>query len=243
MLALDAADGELIWSFLPPDLKFVNVDDSVNSQVDVNQKWVTEPSLDAYWQCPGITGGTGGSIALAYGRIYYISTNYCDYMIPESSPENDLDSFGAKDMTKLPYKIQVRRNQSGIIPDWRMDRTAELPINSTVYAIDASNGSVDWKYDLEGPHRGGLMATGNMIIFGSNDGRFYSLHSETGEFIYSKYVGASLGTTPTIGAAASGEQYIFQPVGGLDDRYGQPVSGVFISLKTVSYTHLRAHET
>ena len=35
----------------------------------------------------------------------------------------------------------------------------------------------------------------------------------------------------TIGAAASGEQYIFQPVGGLDDRYGQPVSGVFISLK------------
>ena len=152
-------------------------------------------------------------------------------MIPESSPENDLDSFGAKDMTKLPYKIQVRRNQSGIIPDWRMDRTAELPINSTVYAIDASNGSVDWKYDLEGPHRGGLMATGNMIIFGSNDGRFYSLHSETGEFIYSKYVGASLGTTPTIGAAASGEQYVFQPVGGLDDRYGQPVSGVFISLK------------
>ena len=231
LLALDAADGELIWSFLPPDLKFVNVDDSVNSQVDVNQKWVTEPSLDSYWQCPGITGGTGGAIAFAYGRIYYISTNYCDYMVPEESPENDLDSFGAQDMTKLPYKVQVRRNQSGIIPDWRMDRTAELPINSTVYAIDASNGSVDWKYDLDGPHRGGLIATGDMILFGSNDGRFYSLSAETGEFIYSKYVGASLGTTPTIGAAASGEQYVFQPVGGLDDRYGQPVSGVFISLK------------
>ena len=44
-------------------------------------------------------------------------------------------------------------------------------------------------------------------------------------------MGAALGTTPTIGAAASGEQYIFQPVGGLDHRYGQPVSGVFVSLK------------
>ncbi|MBH59298.1 MAG: hypothetical protein CMO19_02630 [Thaumarchaeota archaeon] len=228
LLALDAADGEIIWSFLPPDLKFLNVDDSINPQVDFDQKFVSE---DPYWQCPGITGGTGGAIAFAYDRIYYISTNYCDYMIPDLDSENDFDSFGAKDMTKLPYKLQVRRNASGIIPNPLMDRVAEMPINSTVYAIDASDGSIDWKYDLEGPHRGGLIATGNMIIFGSNDGRFYSLNAETGEFIYSKYVGASLGTTPTIGAAASGEQYVFQPVGGLDDRYGMPVSGVFISLK------------
>ena len=232
LLALDAADGELIWSFLPPDLKFVNVDDSIDPQVDLNKKWVSEPSFDGYWQCPGITGGTAGAIAFAYGRIYYISTNYCDYMIPEPNSENDLDSFGANDLTKYPYKIQVRRNASGIIPDPRLtERIFEMPINSTVYAIDASNGSVDWKYELDGPHRGGLMATGNMVIFGSNDGRFYSINAETGEFIYSKYVGASLGTTPTIGAAASGEQYVFQPVGGLDERYGQPVSGVFISLK------------
>ena len=122
---------------------------------------------------------------------------YTSETVSEANPENDLDSFGAQDMTKLPYKVQVRRNQSGIIPDWRMERTAELPINSTVYAIDASNGSVDWKYDLDGPHRGGLIATGDMILFGSNDGRFYSLSAETGEFIYSKYVGASLAVSYT----------------------------------------------
>ncbi len=231
LLALDAANGELIWSFLPPNLKYLNVDSSLNADVDLNQKWVTEPSLDAYWQCPGITGGTGGSIAFAHDKVYYITTNYCDYMIPEADAENNPDSLGAKDMTKLPWKIHPRRNASGIIPDARLDRTAYMPLNSTVYALDASNGSIDWEFNMNRTHRGGLIATGNMIIFGALDGRFYTLDAETGEFIYSKYVGASLGTTPTIGAAASGEQYIFQPVGGLDERYGQPVSGVFIALK------------
>ena len=229
LLALDAANGELIWSFLPPTLKYLNVDSSLNPEVDLNQKWVNEPSLDPYWQCPGITGATGGSIAFAYDKVFYVTTNYCDYMIPES--ENDLSSFGAKDMTKLPWKIQVRRNQSGIIPDARLDRTAEMPINSTVYAIDVNTGSVDWEYSMDRAHRGGLITTGGMVILGGMDGRFYSLDVNTGEEVFSKYVGASLGTTPTIGAAASGEQYIFQTVGGLDERYGQPVSGVFIALK------------
>ena len=229
LLALDAANGELIWSFLPPTLKYLNVDSSLNPKVDLNKKWVNEPSLDPYWQCPGITGATGGSIAFAYDKVFYVTTNYCDYMIPES--ENDLSSFGAKDMTKLPWKIQVRRNQSGIIPDARLDRTAEMPINSTVYAIDVNTGLADWEFSMDRAHRGGLIATGGMVIFGALDGRFYSLDANSGENIYSKYVGASLGTTPTIGAAASGEQYIFQPVGGLDERYGQPVSGVFIALK------------
>ena len=229
LLALDAANGELIWSFLPPNLKYLNVDNSLNPEVDLNKKWVNEPSLDPYWQCPGITGATGGAIAFAYDKVFYMTTNYCDYMIPES--ENDLSSFGAKDMTKLPWKIQVRRNQSGIIPDARLDRTAEMPINSTVYAIDVNTGLADWEFSMDRAHRGGLIATGGMVIFGALDGRFYSLDANSGENIYSKYVGASLGTTPTIGAAASGEQYIFQPVGGLDERYGQPVSGVFIALK------------
>ena len=229
LLALDAANGELIWSFLPPNLKYLNVDNSLNPEVDLNKKWVNEPSLDPYWQCPGITGATGGSIAFAYGKVFYMTTNYCDYMIHES--KDDLSSFGAKDMTKLPWKIQVRRNASGIIPDARLDRTAEMPINSTVYAIDVNTGLPDWEFSMDRAHRGGLIATGNMIIFGALDGRFYVLDESSGENIYSKYVGASLGTTPTIGAAASGEQYIFQPVGGLDERYGQPVSGVFIALK------------
>ena len=63
-------------------------------------------------------------------------------------------------MTKLPWKIQVRRNQSGIIPDARLDRTAEMPINSTVYAIDVNTGSVDWEYSMDRAHRGGLLASG-----------------------------------------------------------------------------------
>ena len=74
LIALDAADGELIWSFSPPDVKFTV------AQNNLNKNWQNEPSTDGFWQCPGITGASAGDIAFAYGKIFYITTNYCDFL-------------------------------------------------------------------------------------------------------------------------------------------------------------------
>ena len=232
LLALDASNGELIWSFLPPNLKYVNVDSSVDPDVDLDKKWIQDPSLDGYWQCPGITGASGGSIAIAYGQVYYMTTNYCDYLLLEPDSENNLDSFGAEIDTKLPWKVPPYRNESGVFEDPNLLKKY-MPINATLFAVNIEDGSSNWEFNMPEnlTHTGGLIATGDMIIFGSLDGSIYAIDQETGEQVFRKTIGASLGTTPTIAAAASGEQHLFLPVGGLDTRYGQPVSGVFVTSK------------
>ena len=170
LLALDASDGELIWSFLPPNIKYVGgVDNSLNPVSDFNKKWPNEPSINAYWQCPGITGATGGNIALAYGKIFYMTTNYCDYVVPEIDSENDLQSFGAYTRTELPKSVQAyQRVQDDIPEELRKDHV--MPKNSTLYAVNIVDGSVEWTFDVDDTHRGGLIASGDMVIFSSLDG-------------------------------------------------------------------------
>jgi len=206
--ALDAATGDLIWTMMPPTLKRVNVDDPFVDEPDLGREVV---SATPYWQCPGITGGTGGDLAFAYGRIYYATTNYCDYLSPTSANPSELMSWGA-DFPEAPY---------------------EMPRNTTIYALDASTGNIDWTFDISPAvsHRGGLIASGNLVFVSSLNGRIYPLDASTGDEIYVKPLGAALGIPPTIAAAANGEQFLYQTIGGLPARYTTPVSGLIVALK------------
>ena len=206
--AIDAASGQLLWSFTPPAVKYVNVPpSSVNAN---DKKWAVEPSKDAYWQCPGISGAMEGDIAVAYDKVFFVTYNFCDYLKPSSVQPSDLDSFGAK----------------------VVEATSEMVKNSTVYAIDASTGKMQWTFDIpEVPHRGGLIASGDMVFLGSLDGNIYALKSSTGEIAYKKFFGTPLGLPPTIAADAKGRISLFQIVGGLQERWDTPVSGIVVILK------------
>ena len=220
LIALDAADGELIWSFSPPDVKFTV------AQNNLNKNWQNEPSTDGFWQCPGITGASAGDIAFAYGKIFYITTNYCDFLkfVPDS--EDDLNSFGAELLTALPEGVRRYRK-----PDPNVTLHI-MPQNSTVYAVNTLDGSIEWSRQIpDTSHLGGLIVSGGMVLYSGLDGQIHVLDELSGEEIFTRFIGAALGTSPIIGAAASGEQFIFQSVGGLPERFGQPVSGVFVAQK------------
>ena len=107
-----------------------------------------------------------------------------------------------------------------------------MPQNSTVYAINTLDGNMEWSHQIpDMPHVGGLIVTGGMVMYSGLDGQIHGLDELSGEDVFQKFIGAALGTSPIIGAAASGEQFLFQSVGGLPERFGQPVSGVFVAQK------------
>ncbi len=207
--ALDAATGKLIWSFLPPSVKYLNVEDNFAKQADYN-KATAIPSNQPHWQCPGITGATGGEVAVAYGKVFYVTTNFCDYMQFTAVGPSMLNSTGATSP----------------------DKPFEMPRNTTVYALDGSTGTPTWSYTIPNvSHRGGLVVTGEMVMVASLDGNIYGLDVNDGTVTFEKYFASPLGTSPIISASALGEQLVFLNVGGVPTRFAESVSGLVFAYK------------
>ncbi|MCS4538965.1 MAG: PQQ-binding-like beta-propeller repeat protein [Thaumarchaeota archaeon] len=207
--ALDAATGKLIWSFLPPSVKYLNAEDNFGKQPDYN-KATAIPSNQPHWRCPGITGASGGDIAVAYGKVFYVTTNFCDYMRYTAVEPSMLNSTGAT----FP------------------DKPFDMAKNTTIYALDASTGTAAWSYSIpDVSHRGGLIATGEMVMAASLDGNLYGLDVNDGTVVFEKYFASPLGTSPIISASALSEQFIFVNVGGVPTRFAETVSGLVFAYK------------
>jgi glucose dehydrogenase len=194
---------------MPPSVKYLNAEDNFGKQPD-NNKATAIASNQPHWQCPGITGATGGDIAVGYGKVFYAATNFCDYIQYTAVEAKMLNSTGAT----LPEK------------------TSDMPKNTTVYAIDASSGKSVWSHTIPNvSHRGGLIATGDMVMAASLDGNLYGLDVNDGAVIFEKYLASPLGTSPIIAASALGEQFIFVNVGGVPNRFAEGVSGLVFAYK------------
>jgi alcohol dehydrogenase (cytochrome c) len=61
--------------------------------------------------------------------------------------------------------------------------------NCTLYAIDASTGSVEWSMNLPGLG-GGVSSTNNLVFTSDANGVFYALDAQTGKVLWSYYTGA-----------------------------------------------------
>ncbi len=214
--ALDAANGEEVWVFTPPSVLYHNVE----YQEPADDYFNTSPDTSSHWQCPGITGASGGDLAFAYGKIYYVATNYCDYIEYTPVGLNDLESDGAI----LPDSYYAQEGNTH-------DYVETMPKNSTVYGINIEDGTADWQFEIpKVAHVGGLIATGDLVILGSLDGHVYALDAENGNIVFDKSYGTPISTTPIIGASAGGQQHLFLVMGGTPDRFGQELTGLLLAL-------------
>jgi len=205
LYALNALTGKLLWYFDPPSVAR-NLTGNANYVATGNYSgtlpWINYPSTQQFKQCPGENGAVESDIAFAYSKVYVATYNFCTF--------GQVAPVG----TKGAHVWGV----TGLQPDWQH-------ANTTIYAVDASNGTVAWSYFIPTiPYRGWLTASGGLIFAGSLDGSIHILDAATGKQVHSLYVGPPLYESPTLGQAADGQVYLYQLIGG--PAYGAFSGGV-----------------
>jgi hypothetical protein len=85
--------------------------------------------------------------------------------------------------------------------------------NSTVFAVNASSGAVEWHYFVaDQGYRGGVSTTGNMVLLALSSGNLLMLNALNGDLVKNYYVGGPLNVLPTIGATTNGTEEVIVPV-------------------------------
>lgn len=92
-----------------------------------------------------------------------------------------------------------------------------LKNNSTykgsVTAWDPVNQRLRWKHDVGRPYNGGILSTaGNLVFQGTTDGEFVAYRADTGEKVWSMFVGSAIFAAPST-VNVDGEQLIIVPAG------------------------------
>ncbi len=197
LYALDAESGDLIWYFNPPDIKRLNSENAdfvKTNTYDPNKPWINYPSTAPVVQCPGVFGAVSFNIALGYNTIYMSTFNRCSEL--SVAAINNIGDTGVTDIDILYEPVG--------------------PMNSTLYAIDASNGQIKWKrFFDETANMGGITVSGGLVYFPTPTGDLYAFDSEIGSEVWKTNFG-SLGVffPPIIGTTANGTWNLIQLVAG-----------------------------
>ena len=98
--------------------------------------------------------------------------------------------------------------------------------NSSLYAIDASNGRIKWVYEMENRNQYGAVTTSGGVVFVPDRmGIIHAVDEETGELIKMFTTGGLGGTGVSIGSNAKGEATLFIVSGGAGE-FGQRTTGL-----------------
>jgi len=197
LYALDAKTGDIVWYFDPPNVKRLNSENAnfvKTNTYDPNKHWINYPSTDTIVQCPGVFGAVSFNIALGYDTIYMSTFNRCSEL--NVAPVEKIGDTGVVDINQL-YE------NAG-------------PMNSTLYAIDASTGDVKWSQFFDGIDlKGGITVSGGLIYQPAPDGYLHIFNAETGSPVLTKNFGTlGLFYSPIIGADSFGNWTLVQVVAG-----------------------------
>ena len=211
MNALDADNGEVLWSFTPETIKICEIChllDPMNPE-SLRKPWVNFPQKDPFFRNPTGRGGLVSDVALAYGKVFYGTYNFWDYVKVTAVTKHRPGSEGAISVPAQEFRES----------------------NTTIYALDASSGEVIWSYLLHNTgYRTGLVATGGLILFTSVDGNIRALDVESGDEIWKKQFGVGLLMPPSIGADTNGDMMVVQVYGGQTTPELRTISSAVVAL-------------
>ena len=189
LYALDAATGEPVWVFQPPDLWIPEGSKGLDPKLksDMTKEW------------PGEEGSTE-----------FLGINYAGALEADLAYDGEKVFLATMNMPVIITRPELMEFGNPLIM-----RPSGNPINSTIYALDAKTGEIVWDFFLDGVgYRGGLTVSGGVLYIPSGDGFLYMVNSDNGELIGTKAFGTGLWTQITIGADASDNMKVFIQTGG-----------------------------
>ncbi len=197
LYSLDAKTGDLLWYFDPPAVKRINSENAdfvKTGTYDSEKLWINYPATEPVIQCPGIFGAAPFNIALGYSTIYMATFNSCSRL--QVAPVKNVGDTGVQNITKLYEPVG--------------------PVNSTIYAVDASTGDEKWSQFFDGGAiKGGVTVSGHAVFLPMPNGNLYALDADTGSLLWERYFGAlGLAIPPVIGTTARGNWTLIQVVAG-----------------------------
>ena len=204
---LDATTGKPIYESIrvgPPAVNTVNADMGNDANMELSQG-----DLVGQQVCPGFQGGIDAAPAFAHNTIYVVTQTFCTSFIEESgAPFKDGE---ANIFHHVAGPIYFDSFHVG---------------NSSLYAIDASNGRVKWVYEMENRNQYGAVTTSGGIVFVPDRmGIIHAVDEETGELLRKFTTGGLGGAGVSIGSNARGQATLFLTSGGAGE-FGQRTTGV-----------------
>jgi|GEM_PF-871239 len=204
---LDAATGKPIYESIrvgPPAINTQQADMGNNADMELSQADLVRQQV-----CPGFQGGIDAAPAFAHNTIYVVTQTFCTSYIEEEG---------------APYKDGVADIFHHVAGPIYFDSFHVG--NSSLYAIDASNGRVKWVYEMENRNQYGAVTTSGGIVFVPDRmGMIHAVDEETGELLRIFTTGGLGGAGVSIGFNAYGQATLFITSGGAGE-FGQRTTGI-----------------
>lgn len=197
LFALDAVNGSMIWYLKPASIVWdsISILDPTNKTVMTQFNWAGFPSTSPIVLNPPDTGSLESDIA------YDPALNLI-FLAPYNQPkEFQIEDVGPGVSSVYNWEF-----------DWGTDFTSLATVgtaNTTIYAVDANNGTVRWSYFIQNePYRGGLTVSGGVVYVSTLDGYMTMLDAQTGKLLSEKDIGGELLIQPSIAEDANGEMEV-----------------------------------
>jgi len=190
---LDTTTGNLVYNPIEVGAKPINnINDGETSNANLT---VSQAAFGNNHEiCPGPDGGIEMGPAVANNTLFVVSQNACGLMY--SGP--------------YPYKGQTI---SGFI--YGDDPAASQ--NSTIYAINLSNGQQIWHDNMPNRYQGAsAVVSGGVVYAIDRGGILYEYNQQTGALINSFSLGGLGAAGVSIGLSLSGQMEVFAGAGGGD---------------------------
>ena len=190
LYVLDAANGEPVYDPLKLGQPSFNVpNDNAGNNADLT---ISQRTLVGKIFCPGGNGGMEHPPAFADNTIYVATQRVCWTLV--EGPVN----YKGKDIDGFIYGASTGERQ-----------------NSTLYAIDVSDGSIKWTFEMPNRYQSaGITVSGGVVYAVDRASVWYALDQETGTMLRRSQFGGLGAGTVTLGATARGEMMLFLPAGG-----------------------------